>query len=118
MTYVYVALNPNGLIKIGTTTNPEARRARFNNIPEHRKNAKMEIKKVIPLQYDGRTYALAVESLLRQDLQTYNTTNTTMDTFAYNGAYFKPNAYIKAFDKKVAKAEKILSHTKTTGHLL
>lgn len=118
MTYVYVALNPNGLIKIGSTIDPIARQKRFDNIPKHHKNSGMIIQKAVALRYEGRAYEWAIESLLRYDLQTYNTVHKTMDTFAYNGAYFKPNAYIKAFDKKVAKAEKILSHTKTTGHLL
>lgn len=118
MTYVYVALNHNGLIKIGSTIDPTARQKRFDNIPKHHKNSGMVIQKAVALQYEGRAYEWAIESLLRYDLQTYNTVHKTMDTFAYNGAYFKPKAYIKTFEEKVAKAEKIISRTKTTGHLL
>jgi len=118
MTYVYVAINNNGLIKIGTTTNPEHRQKRFDNVPKHHRNSNMKIKKVVNLTYDNRVYALAVESLLRYDLGTYNVTNTTMDTFKYDGAFFRPSIYITNFTDKVTHAEQILSHIKTTGHLL
>jgi predicted GIY-YIG superfamily endonuclease len=118
MNYVYVAINNNQLIKIGTTTDPEHRQQRFNNVPKHHLNSNMRIKKVISLTYDSRAYALAVESLLRYDLNTYSVINTTMDTFKYSGALFRPSVYIAKFADKVAHAEQILSHIKTTGHLL
>ena len=118
MTYVYIALNNKGLIKVGTTTDPNHRQQRFNSVPKHHKNSNMKIKKVVNLAYDNRVYALAIESLLRYDLSTYNVHNTTMDTFKYNGAFFRPSVYIANFTEKVTHAEQILSHIKTTGHLL
>lgn len=118
MTYVYIALNNRGLIKVGTTTDPNQRQQRFNDVPKHHRNGNMKIKKVVNLAYDNRVYALAVESLLRYDLGTYHVSNTTMDTFKYNGVYFRPSIYIANFAEKVAHAEQILSHIKTTGHLL
>lgn len=118
MTFVYVAINNNGLIKIGSTIDPIARQQRFDNIPKHHKNSGMVIQKAVALRYSGRAYEWAIESLLRYDLSTYNVSHRTMDTFAYNGAYFKPKAYIKTFENKVTKAERIISRIKTTGHLL
>ena len=118
MTYVYVAINNKGLIKIGSTIDPADRQKRFNAIAKHHKNSGMIIQKAVALKYDGRAYEWAIESLLRYDLSTYNTSHKTMDTFAYNGAYFKPKAYIKTFEDKVAKAERIIGRIKTTGHLL
>lgn len=118
MNYVYIAINNNKLIKIGTTTDPEQRQQRFDNVPKHHLNSNMQIKKVINLAYEGRAYALAVESLLRYDLNTYRVSNTTMDTFKYDNAFFRPSVYIAKFADKVAHAEQILSHIKTTGHLL
>ena len=117
-TYVYIAINNRGLIKIGSTIDPIDRQARFDNIPKNRKNANMKIQKAVPLHFEGRAYEWAVESLLRYDLNTYQVTHKTMDTFEFNGAFFKPAAYIKNFERKVAKAERILNKTATTGHRL
>ena len=117
-TYVYIAINNRGLIKIGSTIDPIDRQARFDSVPKNRRNANMKIQKVVPLHFEGRAYEWAVESLLRYDLNTYQVTHKTMDTFKYNGAFFKPAVYIKNFEYKVAKAELILCKTRTTGHLL
>jgi hypothetical protein len=111
-------MNNRGLIKIGSTIDPTERQKRFNKVAKNRKNADMEIQKAVPLRFEGRAYEWAVESLLRYDLNTYQVTHKTMDTFEYNGAFFKPAAYIKNFEAKVRKAERILNKTATTGHRL
>ena len=118
VSYVYVAINNHGLIKVGSTVDPTDRQARFDKVAKNRKNASMKIQKIVPLQFEGRAYEWAIESLLRYDLSTYQVTHKTMDTFEYNGAFFKPAAYIKNFEAKVRKAERILNKTATTGHRL
>ncbi len=117
-TYVYVAMNNRGLIKIGSTVDPTQRQACFDKVAKNRRNANMKIQKIVPLHFEGRAYEWAVESLLRYDLNTYQVTHKTMDTFEYNGAFFKPAVYIKNFEAKVRKAERILNKTATTGHRL
>ena len=106
MVYVYVALNDNNRIKIGMCNDITTRQHRFTHKAKF--NRGMIIRHYVAMPDKTRLYAQTIEELLKNDLAlNYAVTRTTMDTFKFDPCHFYPAAYIKAFDRKVAKAEKI-----------